>query len=234
MDKQTEFVEKFVNFEKLLKDLTNSSDSVRFSDALKKAADKNSYIDIKSSLIEDLYALRNVFLHRERGRYVAKINDFVLKELDNLILSLNNPPTVIGKFKVDVYQVKFSDNISLMMSIMREKTYTHVPVWDNNEFIGVFSYTSFFEWLAEKQNNKNEEIIFEKKIISDIDRKYLNSPGVNYKFIKESTNLYEVSPIFESETIKQKRLDCLLITKNGVKGEKITGIITSWDLGSIK
>lgn len=235
MDKQTtEFIEKFQCFENLLKKSTNSDDNTRFSQVLKRASERNSYINKNFYLIEDLYALRNVFSHRERGKYIAKINSFILKEVEKLIKILQNPPTVISKFKVDVYQANTFNDIPTVMKIMREKTYTHVPVWRDNDFIGVFSYTSFFEWLAERQGKENQEITFTKKIMGDIDRRYLNPPSVNYIIIKESTDLYEVSPMFEIATSKNKRLDCLLITPNGVKGEKLTGIITPWDLGSIK
>lgn len=235
MDEQTsEFISKFQKLEKLLKQITNSSNETRFSDTLKKASDSNVYINNNYSLIEDLYALRNVFSHRERGKYVAKINLFVIKKLDGLISALENPRTVISKFKKSIFQATTTSFIPSVMGTMKEEVYTHVPVWQKKEFIGVFSYTSFFEWLADRQQIEDREITFTKKLIGDINRKYLNSPCVNYQFVSEPTNIYTIPPIFEKATSQKKRLDCILITPNGTKGEKITGIITSWDLGDIK
>lgn len=235
MDKITiEFNNRFQEFENLLKEKSQRGDGTRFSDALKRVADTNAYINKNFHLIEDLYALRNVFAHRDRGKYVANINSFVLTELDRVIKALQNPPSVISKFKVKVFQAQTTDPIPTIMEKMREKTFTHVPVWDGDTFVGVFSYSSFFEWLAERQSKENAEITFTKKLIEDIDRKYLNSPSVNYQFIPESKNIYEIPPIFEIATLHQKRLDCLLITPNGKRGEKLTGIITSWDIGAIK
>lgn len=229
-----EFVDKFQTFENLLKAVTESNDRTRFIDALKKASDLNVYINENFSLIEDLYALRNVFSHRERGKYIATIDEFVLKELDKLINVLKNPPTVISKFRTIVYQANTHDFIITIMNEMRNKTYTHVPVWNKDQFLGVFSYTSFFEWLAERQSKENTEVTFSKKFMDDIDIKYLNPQCVNFEFIPESANLYEIPPMFAKATLQQKRLDCLLITANGKKGEKITGIITPWDIGLIK
>lgn len=34
------------------------------------------------SLALDLNSLRNVFAHRERGKYIAKINNFALRKLE--------------------------------------------------------------------------------------------------------------------------------------------------------
>lgn len=228
------FLQNFQQFERILKETTGSSDSTEFRVALKMAATKNFYIRKSYFLIEDLYALRNVFSHRERGKYVASISDFALKNIDELIKTLNNPPTAISEFKTRVFQAKTEDLITSIVKEMRKKTYTHVPVWKDKVFTGVFSYTSFFEWLATRQEETSDEITFTKKIMGDINPKYLNSPSVNFQFIKGKMNIYEIPLLFDKMTQKKKRLDCLLITKNGVKNENITGIVTSWDLGAIK
>lgn len=237
MSKQTDvFYKKFQRFERWLRRFTGYGEKTHFGDCLEKAASQNIFIRKNFFLIEDLYALRNVFAHQGRKKYIANINNYALATLGKLVEVLKSPPTVISKFKVKVYEAKTTDFISSVMAIMLkpENTYTHVPVWNNKTFVGVFSYTSFFEWLAEKQNEGNSEITFGKKVMGDIDRKYLNSPCVNFRFIKQKTNLYEIPPTFERETQKRKRLDCLFITPNGVRGEEITGIITPWDLGRIK
>lgn len=235
MSKQTEaFIERFQDLEKLLKQVAGSNDEERFPSVLKKVADRNAYISKNYSLILDLNSLRNVFVHQGRGKYIAKINNFALEELSKLIKTLKNPPSVISEFNQNVYQAKTTDFIASVMNTMREKIYTHVPVWENEEFIGVFSYTSFFEWLSERQNRGVKSISFTKRFMDDINKKYLNPPNVNFQFIGELKNLYEIPSMFEDATKKRERLDCLFITQNGKRGEKIKGIITSWDLGSIQ
>ena len=232
------FLSKFQSLEKLIKSHPGASDTAYFRHALLLASRTNDYIKEKYSLIEDLYSLRNVFSHRNRGRYIAKINKIALDSLEKIIDELQNPPTVISKFGVGVFQAKKQDLIDRVMEVMHVKTYTHIPVWESgidNEyrnFIGVFSYTSFFEWLAERQK-KESTPTFTKRFFDDIDRKYLNSPVVNFEFVRENLSVYEIPPIWDKYMAQRKRLDCLLITKNGKRGEQITGIITSWDLGAI-
>ena len=233
-----EFVNKFQQLEKLVKTLSNSGDETRFIDALNRVADNNKYIKNNRGLFEDINALRNVFSHRERAKYVANVNKFALNELEKIIESLKNPPTVISKYGCSVYQVSNNNEISQVMKVMTEKTYTHIPVWKEyyldgfNDFVGVFSYTSFFGWLTDRLEQEDNPT-FVKRFFNDINPKYLHSPVVNYDFIPENKSVYEIPVIFEKNTASHKRFDCLLITPNGIRGEKITGIITSWDLGSI-
>jgi len=44
----------------------------------------------------------------------------------------------------------------------------------------------------------------------------------------------ELEPVHVRFAKSQESLDCLLITPNGVRREKITGIITPWDIGLIR
>jgi len=232
--KEQQFLDSFQQFEKILKESTNSSDQTNFRDALNKIVEKNIYVSKNRGLIEDLYALRNVFAHRERGKYVASISKVAIAQLNKITKAIQNPPKIKDKFGVKVFQAKVEDSILTVMQEMHEHTYTHIPVWEIDKIIGVFSYTSFFHWLLEAQINQgSEKVTFNKKFIGDISRKYLNAPAVNFQFIEENCSTYEIPAIFEAHTKNNNRLDCLLITKNGKKHEKITGIITAWDLGRI-
>lgn len=237
-----QFLEKFQELEKIIKESANKPDNTRFHDALYSASENNDYLQRNKGLVEDLYALRNVFAHRQRGKYVASINKFAIKELDKLINNLIDPPTVISKFKTKVFQAELEDWYYDIADVMVSKTYTHVPVWETKKggiydgFVGVLSYTTVFEWfvkhhVSEEQKEFTEQV--EPGDLSEINKKYLNPPIVNYEFIEEDSSIYSIPPLWDKRTRQQKRLDCLLITKNGKKGEPITGIITSWDLGSI-
>jgi len=228
----SEFLQKFQKLEKLVKNYPGVENKITFRDALLRFSQINAFVKGNFPLIEDLYSLRNVFSHKNRGIYIAKINNIALKKLDKIISELKNPPTVISRFGCKVFQTDVNNDITQVMKVMHDRIYTQVPVWDRSKLVGVFSYTSFFEWLIERKEIENEPA-FTKKVFSDINAKYLNSPAVNFQFIPERMSIYEIPPIFEKETRQSRRLDCLLITRNGKRNEKVTGIITSWDLGEI-
>ena len=85
-DITTEFVNRFQHFEKLVKELSKSSDRTHFTDAVRNLQTKYPYLREQYQLIEDLYALRNVFSHRERSKYITNVTALALYMFLNRLL----------------------------------------------------------------------------------------------------------------------------------------------------
>lgn len=224
-----EFISKWQHVEKLIKERALGNDTTRFNKELDIVASTDSLVAKKRGLIEDLYSLRNVYSHRDRSRYIATIEKQVLVEMDKILELLKNPPTVVDLFGCSVYTGNLDKNIRTVMDKMTENEFTHVPIYKDNELIGIFSYNSFFEWVHDVLNKKLDSS-FEKKLIRDINPKYLNSPVIRYEVLKSADSAGKVLSIFKKNTSASKRLDCILITKDGSKNSKPIGIITPWDL----
>jgi len=152
-----DFKLKFERFENLLKSKIKCSDNTNFYNVLLEVSQINNYIKKNFHLILDLNSLRNVYSHRERGKYIAKIEKFVFSKLDKLIKDLSQPKTVSIKFHQKVETCTINDLISSVMKTMDENTFTHIPVWNGNVLVGVFSYTSLFIWLSKKIKTNNKD-----------------------------------------------------------------------------
>lgn len=228
-NKVGEFIKKWQKLEGLVKLRAHGNDGTKFRDDLLTIAQQDSFFAHQQLLIEDLYALRNVYSHKNRSKYIATIQDHVIKDMDETIGLLEHPPTVVDVFGCKVYSCKPSSNTIDVMNEMSDNVYTHVPIIENETVRGVFSYNSFFEWahdvLAWKSNNR-----FEKTTISAIDKRYLNQPVVRYEFINASESAGKVLSIFKDRTTDQVRLDCIFITDTGKRDGELVGIITPWDL----
>ncbi len=230
------FIDLWQEFETALIASTDSTDFTKFRDALNKLATKNVYVKNRLPQIENLYALRNVFSHRNRGDYLANIESRAVNELQELLSNVLTPPTVTDIFGCSVYTADIEDDIITVMDKMAKNTFTHVPVYDKGRLKGVFSYTSLFDWLHKRQKVGDDSPVFTKRKMKDLGRQYLNSPSVNYVFIDVDTNAFNVPAIFEEKALKEphpERLDCILISKNARKDASLEGVITSWDLGRV-
>jgi len=232
--KNEQFLKEYKRFETRVKKIANSTeDSDRFMSIVRDASKICPILEYERDIIGDLVALRHVIVHKDRDKYLAEINDIAFEKLEKIIRYLEKPPSVKDYFACDVYTVKDSEITDIVIKKMCETGYTHVPVYSKNKFIGVFSETSIFEWLGDNICDGNAN--FKKRSISIFNMKYLNQPEQNFcDFIGEKTSIFDVQKRFENAISKKQRIGALFITKTGKKDEKISGIVTSWDLPNIK
>ncbi len=236
-DYSYQYLDKFKQLETQLKRVAGiSSDICHFKDILDKAKQNSTLISYKEGLIWDLYALRNVFAHADRGKYIARVNKLAYEAIDDLINLMQNPPTVGDKFKKEVYWVTEEEIMKGVIQKMRQNLYTHVPVYTKVEgkykFIGVFSESTIFYWLAD--NIENIKVDFSCQPIKNISRKYLNDPNDLYKFVAPNNTIFDVYKEFQNAISKRKRLGAIFITSSGHRDELPIGIITAWDLPEIE
>lgn len=229
MDKNKQkdlYLKLFKELEKRIRDIANAKDDTRFTDILSMVSEKNYLIDNKKQIILDLYALRNIFSHKDREKYIANINDLAFKELKNILYLLKNPPKIGKIFKTEVFYVKTEDKIINIIKKMAENLYTNVPVYENNKYIGTFSENSILFLMKDNINIENLSIL-------DLNKKYLNNKNEEILFLPENRSIFDVKKSFEVSIKKKERLGAIFITKNGKKNEFPLGIITAYDLPKI-
>lgn len=170
---------------------------------------------------------------RNRISHDGYENDFIfysdemLKKLDNIIEEIRHPYKVFDKATKHVTSASLNDNVRKIMQEMMEKNYTHIPIYDNNKLVGIFSEGVLFNYLY-----KNEIIeIDENTLFSDIiDFISLNNSKEIIKFVDRNKLYDEVCLEFINEFKKGSKLSCVLVTQNGKKEEKVIGILTAWDI----
>jgi hypothetical protein len=230
-DKITQFLSNFQELEDIINE--KGGHKSRFNDNLMAVSVSNAYIRAKQGELLDLYALRNVYSHMQRGKYFASLTDHAVESLALLLKDIKFPPSALEIFAPKtgsgLYETDVNAFIKNVLSNMTENEYTHVPVWNGDKLVGTFAYNSFFQWVNyELQSHKQPH--FEKERMGDISPRYLNGNVVRFQFVGKTDPAHEVSVIFESSTRQRKRLDCIFVTANGNRDEKILAIVTPWDL----
>lgn len=222
------YFEKFKILEAKLRKISHGVDRNNFYEVLDKAEKINYLIKIKRSVLLDLNALRNIFAHADREKYIAEVNQFAFEELDKIINSLENPPTVGKVFKKDVYYVDTNEIVEIVIRKMQENIYTHVPVYKDDKYIGTFSETTLLTWLIHNLNKGHAD--FYKPQIKYVNPEYLNNSTNMVKFIPADKSIFEIHEMFDRAISVHARLGALLITEDGTKNKFPIGIITAWDL----
>ncbi len=170
---------------------------------------------------------------RNRISHDGYENDFIfygedmIKKLDEIIEEIKHPYKVYDKATKNIFSAKLNDNVRETMQEMMEKNYTHIPIYNNNKLVGIFSERVLFNYLYE---NKIIEID-DNTLFSEIeDFISLNNSKEIIKFADRNRLYDDVCLEFINEFKKGSKLSCVLVTQNGKEDEKIIGILTAWDI----
>ena len=170
---------------------------------------------------------------RNRISHDGYENDFIfygdemIKKLDDVIEEIKHPYKVYDKSTKNIYSANLNDNVRKVMLEMINKNYTHIPVYNNNRLVGIFSEGVLFNYLY-----KNEIVeIDENTLFSDImDFISLNNSKEIIKFVDRNKLYDDICLEFINEFKKGSKLSCVLVTENGKEEEKVIGILTAWDI----
>lgn len=175
--------------------------------------------------------IRNVLTHNSKlgGESVIEPSEAVLESLKECMEYIKKPPLAISYATnpENIMKVNFSANVLNTMGKMNKHGYSHVPVLDNNLFMGVFSTSTIFEYTLKNPENP----INYKTTIRDLYRNIdIKSHSDNYYFAPRDFSVLDARKIFERVEGKNKRISVIFITENGRKSERLLGLLTPWDL----
>lgn len=176
--------------------------------------------------------VRNFLTHNPKvgGVYPIIPSVEMIKLLEKCLNIITNPPCAmdIAIPAERIYTARLDSKLSEIVSVMHSFTYTHIPIMDNNKFIGVFSENTVFTYMCSENSiaiDENTEIKqFAKYIPLD------EHSNEFFAFLPSDAYLYEVQELFKYIPARKKLLTVIFITKTGKREENIIGMITPWDL----
>jgi len=138
---------------------------------------------------------------------------------------------VIPTFECEVLGAKRTDYINDILIKMGEKSFSQIPVVNDNwQVTELINTNTISRWASEKLK-KFDTIVIDKvkveELISKIEFKK------NYKFISRNTSVYDAFHMFLKHIKDERRyLDVLFITDSGESTEKLLGLITIDDIAN--
>ena len=222
------FIEKYNQLELVVKTTYQLSDSDSISYYL---TEQKRFVSFKPQ-IKYCQSVRNLLHHNQKiqGKYSVIPSDEMLYFINELIDQISNRSKcyAIAIKTSQIYQCRLDDSIRKAMLEMKKFHYTHVPILDNEKVIGVFDENVLFNFLIE---DEIVEIDINTKF-RDI-KNYLNFENremVDFLFFKSTAYVDELIEEFEKSFRRGKRVGLVFLTSTGSKNERITGIITAWDI----
>ena len=186
---------------------------------------------------EDLLAfsrLRNAIIHnpfKKDADPIAEPHENVIKLYEEIKNQLTCPPSALSTIAVqrrNIYAAYLESKVLDVMGTMVKKSFTHVPILENDRIVGVFSENTFFSFVS-----RNKDVMFLRNTLIKDFNDYIDVNGnisEYYEFVEKSTLLTDVEEMFQKSFKLNKRLAVVFITENGKQSEKLLGLVTVWDL----
>ncbi len=177
--------------------------------------------------------LRNAIIHnpyKKTAHPIATPHKDIVEKYEYIKNSAINPPKALSVAVpgANISTATLKTNVQELMKNMIKMSYTHIPIIDKNEMIGVFSENTLFCYVVETKDciiTSDATIELLKEFIAP--EKHMNEFFV---FVDRNTLLHEVEEIFDQGLKDKKRIAVVYVTEHGKSGEKLLGMITAWDL----
>ncbi|MFH1061942.1 MAG: CBS domain-containing protein [Candidatus Omnitrophota bacterium] len=224
------YKEIFGKVEDYLQGLTNMK-GMKFYEVVEAAGKKNRVVRAKAEELKELGDIRNKLSH---GVPLIVPTEEAIKKIEDIYLRLVSPPSVLTIAIKNVYTCEVTVKISAVIKVMKEKLYTHVPVYKKGKFLGLFSERVVTCWVASFVPEDEEEFIIVQNTVGELEELIQQDADNEYRFVSKNLNVYDIEEMFFDYIEKGRRLGAVFITENGKKDEGLLGIITAWDLPKIK
>lgn len=223
-----EFLNLYNELDSLLRDIYDIDDNSQ-SAIMKKINElKQSSRSDKQSramMLDSARNIRNFLVHNtKKGVTFIEVSNeliyFIKKEIE-LLKREKKASNIMIPFDKILY-CENNDNIKDIITNMREKRYTNVPILNNKYVIGIFN-----------ENILTTNIVFNNFKYDDLINSNNYSLDGDYSsyflFTAMDTRVTDLEYLFE-EKRNNKRLEMLFVTQNGLNTEKLLGIITVYDV----
>lgn len=222
-----DFITMFINFESKLK----AQDQKSIDMTVKQIIELSTNPIIMDNLSFFLLAVsvRNLLVHNQESLIITKP---FLEKFENLINKAFSIP-IASQFMTKYQNMMFcheQDIVNATIVAMKQKNISNVPILKDKKLLGVFSENTIFSLFLED----NGELIADlscikfEKIIHQLGTE--DNPSQKFIFVSKDTDIFKLKEMFLPEVGSEKRVELAFVTNQGLKKEKILGLITIYDV----
>ena len=176
--------------------------------------------------------IRNFLSHHSEfeGERIIQPSESLIKFLDEVTEYIRRPPLALtcATLYADILKTTLSQKAQTVMKKMERQGFSHVPVIDAGERVGVFSVSTIFTYALAN----GMTCIVDDMTVGDFSE-YLpidKHSTERFRFMSSEATLYDVRAEFENKQRSGKRLAAVFITDNGSQCGRILGMLTSHDI----
>ena len=194
-----------------------------------KKSNRNPLISNKYNfdILKQGSQIRNIIAHNTNVLIPSEkfINDFEI--VVNKICDPMKIENVMIKYS-KLKTIRLDTTLEEAIQLLKEHGYNTLPVIEGSNLMGIFTEKSIFDFLSMNTNKSISKAMKIEDILPAID---LNSdPRKYFDFISRNSNLRDAYDLYNADLKQRRELLLLLVTENGVSGEKLLGIVALRDI----
>ena len=229
-DRVDEFLDLYKQLEQLLK-VYYSNDSGRYDSVVARFENSRASGNMKDK-ITAIREIRNLLQHNPKinGSYVVEPSPKIMDALRETIHMIEHPKMAIDfGVKIDqIFKASLNSGLVKVITVMKERGFSHIPVIENNKLYGVLSAYTVFEFVTEQ----GMQILTESTKVKDM-KSYLpisKHKNEYYLFLPKDATFTDADEAFEKRDSKGRRLVVIFITEHGYPDEPILAMLTPWSV----
>ena len=221
------FINAYNQIDQTLRAVYNFKRNITFSDMIRRAVSLNSVVRKYEDKLIDYARLRNAIIHNSNEeRIIAEPHDDVVIEMERIADLVARPPLVINSIaNKNVLVLDGTISLKKALETIYKTGFKSIPVCDNETIAGVINVGRIVNVLGMQVGNG---INIDKFASETAVKEVISEQDVDRVFTIKSHNLtvQEALDLF----YHNRRLQAIVITKNGNNLERPIGIITTADI----
>lgn len=221
------FINAYNQIDQTLRAVYNFKRNITFSDMIRRAVSLNSVVRKYEDKLIDYARLRNAIIHNSNEeRIIAEPHDDVVIEMERIADLVARPPLVINSIaNKNVLVLDGTISLKKALETIYKTGFKSIPVCDNETIAGVINAGRIVNVLGMQVGNG---INIDKFAAETAVKEVISEQDVDRVFTIKSHNLtvQEALDLF----YRNRRLQAIVITKNGNNLERPIGIITTADI----
>ncbi|MCL2569630.1 MAG: hypothetical protein FWE16_00310 [Firmicutes bacterium] len=221
------FVGAYNLIDHTLRNQYNFRTNISFTDLIRRCSSLNTVIRVYEAELIDFARLRNAIIHSKSEALIAEPNIEVVEMLEKISRLISTPPLAIEAIKSGEVDIAYA-NITMSDLILEISRVRHssIPIYKGETLIGVIRWRKFIEVLGGHIIN-NQKSVDEFIHNTTAEEFLMTYPSNSHYTIADSKITIEQALSFFNNN---RKLACIIITKDGTPTCRPMGIITGGDI----
>jgi hypothetical protein len=221
------FINAYNQIDYALRGQYNFKSNISFTDLVRRCSSLNSVVREHEDDLIAYARLRNAIVHSAADYIIAEPHEEVVTALEKIARIVTTPPLALDALKrQDVATIQGSLTLREWLIEKAKNEYSNLPVCKNGMILGVMFFQNYVAALAKfLTERRSVDEFIDNTTVEEFLLEY-PSQDRQYQITGAKITIEQVLKLFHDN----KKLICILITKNGNALEPILRYITRADI----